>query len=263
MGRISLVAPLFVLSLTLGAEQPLPQDPRWPRVEEQLTTDSIPEGSALEALVRTNQRFDLLAPDEADDRLPYPYWLRVFWRAGHPAFRAAPGDATKGYPRVLSEILEWMLSHPDLVAGPGILAERDGEAREAAAIAVGANVRVSGEAIGPRSESDIRIDVNDPQRVIAASNNISVGGRQAQYASTDGGHSWSSVLLPLAAGDVFHSDPSVEWTSGAIAWTATLGLDGSLLESRVRVYRSTDGGRIWGLEATPSGTQTLTWVTPA
>ncbi len=71
-------------------------------------------GSALERLVRDNQDFKLLDPDEADDRLRIPPWLRVYWRKQHPETAPAPGDPTKGYPLALRDIYEWMVTHQDL-----------------------------------------------------------------------------------------------------------------------------------------------------
>ena len=49
---------------------------------------------------------------------------------------------------------------------------------------VGTNLRSSGAQTSPRSESDIRINYWNPLKIIAASNNISASGQQAQFYST-------------------------------------------------------------------------------
>ena len=77
--------------------------------------------------------------------------------------------------------------------------------------------------------------------------------------------SWSQTTLPLATGDAFHSDPTVEWTSDGTAWSTTLGINSSATQLRLRAYKSTNGGASWTLDATPSGSQTstdkqMTWV---
>jgi hypothetical protein len=48
------------------------------------------------------------------------------------------------------------------------------------------------ERFGARSESDIRINFWNPNKVIAASNHIETSGIQAQFYSTDGGATWGS-----------------------------------------------------------------------
>ena len=50
--------------------------------------------------------------------------------------------------------------------------------------AVGPNVRISGAPIGPRSESDIRVDFRDPRRIVAASNALDTFV-QAQFFSSN------------------------------------------------------------------------------
>jgi hypothetical protein len=88
--------------------------PSWPTIDEQLRESKVIHGSALERLIRDNQDFKLLDPDEADDRLRIPPWLRVYWRKQHPETAPAPGDPTKGYPLALRDIYEWMVTHQDL-----------------------------------------------------------------------------------------------------------------------------------------------------
>jgi hypothetical protein len=134
---------------------------------------------------------------------------------------------------------------------------------------VGPNRRISGAQAAPRSESDIRVDIRIPNRIIAAANNLDSGG-QAQFSSANGGTTWQQATLPLAGSDDFHSDPTVGWTSDGTAWTITLGIDtggifGIGAALRARAYRSTDGGATWSHDAVASGSQTavdkeMMWV---
>ena len=63
-----------------------------------------------------------------------------------------------------------------------------------------ADFRISGAATTSRSECDIRINYGDPQKIIAASNDIG-NSSQAQFNSTDGGATWNQTSLPPARGD--------------------------------------------------------------
>lgn len=124
--------------------------------------------------------------------------------------------------------------------------------------------RISGAASNPRSECDIRINPLNTQQIIAASNNINASN-QAQFASSDGGATWSQSTLALQTGESLHSDPAVDWTSDGTAWAATLGINASTTVLGLRTFTSTDGGVTWTFEATPSGTQTnvdreIMWV---
>lgn len=78
----------------------------WPSIEEQLEVDHVEAGSALELLIRDNQDFHLLRPEEATDELGLPPWLRVHWRKLHPE--------STNYPNALSNVYSWMLLHQDL-----------------------------------------------------------------------------------------------------------------------------------------------------
>jgi hypothetical protein len=89
----------------------------WPEVEEQLAAYPIRRGSALEKLVRENQDFHMLRPEEAHDDLEIPLWLRVYWRKHHPGSRHAAGDPTGGYPRVIKTMLQTMLANQDNPGG--------------------------------------------------------------------------------------------------------------------------------------------------
>ncbi len=122
-----------------------------------------------------------------------------------------------------------------------------------------ANLRISGAQTFPYSESDIRVNVNDPSKIIAAANaNIKAGGTgQGQFYSSDGGATWGQTNLPLNTGDKFQSDPTVDWTSDGTAWSVTIGTpDFSTL--KLRSFKSTDGGATWTYDADACGTQTNT-----
>jgi len=89
---------------------------QWPSVEEQLRDSRVVHGSALEQLIRDNQDFELLHPDEVNDGLPIPPWLRVHWRKQHPEEvpDASSPVASYPYPDVLDSVYEWMRIHQDL-----------------------------------------------------------------------------------------------------------------------------------------------------
>lgn len=85
---------------------------RWPTVERQLIESKVIAGSALEHLIRDNQDFSMLRAEEADDGLPFPPWLRVYWRKTHPELDFS--GPRVGYPLILGNILNWMMHHQDL-----------------------------------------------------------------------------------------------------------------------------------------------------
>jgi hypothetical protein len=95
---------------------------QWPSVDDQLKESRVVHGSALEKLIRDNQEFELLHPDEVSDGLPLPPWLRVYWRKQHPEEvpDASSPAAAYPYPDVLDSVYEWMRIHQDL---PGWEAE--------------------------------------------------------------------------------------------------------------------------------------------
>jgi hypothetical protein len=102
----------------------------WPSVEDQLAAHKIVRDSALEKLVRENQDFGMLRPEEAHDNLEIPPWLRVYWRKQHPGSKHAAGDPTGGYPRVLHTILLVMLANQDNPAGSAPQAAPPGPAQK-------------------------------------------------------------------------------------------------------------------------------------
>jgi hypothetical protein len=225
----------------------------WPSLDEQFREDRVVPGSALERLIRENQDFSRLRPDEAKDLLRLPAWLRVYWRKNHPEAVYSAADPTGGYPLVLKEVHEWMVSHQDL--RPGRLDPSfPPPATRTASLSL--EQRISGAQTTPRSESDIRINPWDPNHIISASNSITSGGRQAIFYSFDAGASWGQTSLALVSGDTSHSDPTVDWTSDGTAWSATIGIAGGTL--RMRAYRSTDNGANWTFDNSFSGTQTNT-----
>ena len=153
-----------------------------PSLLEQIRAARARPGSAFAALIAANQDFALLRPEELTQS-GVPPWLRVLWRKAHPEGRYAADDPTGGYPLVLAEAFEWMRTHQDLQPGIGEEPTSDGGPAKAT---VSGEQRISGAQPSPRSESDIRIDFSDPQKVIAASNNIAGSGAQAQFYSHGG-----------------------------------------------------------------------------
>jgi hypothetical protein len=266
---------LFLLTALPGAAAPTK---KFAPVDEQVKKAGAKPGSALEKLIRANQDFSKLKDRDADDKV-VPPWLKVYWQKGHPEGNYDnEKDPTGGYPHVLKEILEWMMSHQDLKRGTpdhsmapgrqfGDLDDADYEeelsagARGKSPISAldatsGTNVRTSGLQTASRSESDIRVNYWDPTKIIAGSNNIGGSGAQGMYYSSDGGVTWGQTSLPIASGDSFHSDPTVDWSSDGTAWSTTMGINGSVL--KVQSYRSTNGGATWVFDGTVSGTQTST-----
>ena len=283
MKKISLllvVVSLFLSTVAIAQGPPVnPGPPQFPTLEAQLHAAHAIPGSALDKLIRQNQAFGQLKARDATDTI-VPPWLKVYWRKGHPEAKYDnDNDPTGGYPLVLKEVLEWMISHQDLQPGlpaasmaPGRLfgdldADESDEAVPTFAMgrfgpivalsaSAGTNVRTSGAQSNARSESDIRINYWNPSKIIAASNNISGSGTQGEYYSSDGGVTWGQTNLPLASGDSFHSDPTVDWSSDGTAWSTTMGINGSVL--KVQSYRSANGGATWTFDGTISGTQTNT-----
>jgi hypothetical protein len=254
------------------------QAKKFPSLDEQIKKVHANPGSELENLIKKNQDFTKLKDKDADDPI-VPPWLKVYWRKGHPeANYDNDNDPTGGYPLVLKEVLEWMMTHQDFKPGhaeaslpPGRnFQDLDADDEDGTASAMGfrritalgatagTNVRGSGAQTVSRSESDIRINYWDPTKIIAASNNIGGSGMQGQYYSTDGGVTWGQSNLPLASGDAFHSDPTVDWSSDGTAWSTTMGINSAQTVLKVQSYKSTNGGATWTFDGTISGTQTNT-----
>src|SRR5579872_5165914 len=83
----------------------------WPSIDKQLRDSKITPGSALEQFIRQNQDFAMLRAEEAHDDLPFPPWLRVYWRKMHPELNYSGPEV--GYPLLLKDIGLWMLRHQD------------------------------------------------------------------------------------------------------------------------------------------------------
>src|SRR4051794_7883989 len=119
MKRISLVLVALFLATSIYAQPTTPpgQAKKFPSLDEQLKKAHVVPGSELEKLIKKNQDFTKLKDKDADDPI-VPPWLKVYWRKGHPeANYDNDNDPTGGYPLVLKEILEWMVSHQDLKPG--------------------------------------------------------------------------------------------------------------------------------------------------
>ncbi|HKH43183.1 MAG TPA: hypothetical protein VKM72_00815 [Thermoanaerobaculia bacterium] len=251
---------LLSLVLFVPAGKAVGATTEWPSLDAQLLAGDVVPGSALEALIAGNQDFSLLRPEEAKDGIRIPLWLRVLWREAHPEMEYSGDDPTGGYPLVLKEVYQWMITHQDLLPG---LPEQDTWPDRAASVT--GEVRISGAQSAPRSESDIRVNYWDPQKIVGASNNLGGSGNQAQFYSLNGGASWSQTTLPLQVADSFHSDPTVDWTSDGTAWSTTIGINATGTVLQMRSYKSVNNGATWTFDATFSGTQTdadkqLMWV---
>jgi hypothetical protein len=252
---LSACAVLATGLLTAGAAAAGSAKAAWPSLQTQLAQDRVPVGSPLAKLIESNQDFQLLRPEEAYDKLAAPPWLRVLWRKEHPDMQYVPGDGSGGYPLVLKEVYEWMVSHPDLQ--PGSLGR--GEALDKKKPSggpkpvPGPDFSISGANPSPRSESDIRVNFWDPSRIVGASNNLHGGGTLAMSYSSDGGASWKQTVMPRDPTEAFQSDPAVDWTSDGTAWATTISVYNSPFRLFLRAYKSTDGGASWKMDSTISG----------
>jgi uncharacterized membrane protein len=248
------LAGMFIAGVALFAGNAGNASPigKWPSVQEQLVQGHVIPGSALERLILENQDFGVLRAVEASDSLRIPLFLRVLYRKNHPHDKYLPHDPTGGYPLVLNEVWEWMLSHQDLKPGPGISGpiSVDRSASETG------EERISGAQSSPRSESAIRVNRNNTQQIIGSSNNISASGQQAQFFSSNAGATWGQSFLNLVTGDAFMSDPTVDWTSDGTAWSMTIGIDASQTVLTMRSYKSTNAGATWTFDNTFSGSFT-------
>jgi hypothetical protein len=266
----------FLAAVTASATPPPQANAKFPSLDEQLKKAHAKPGSKLEKLIKDNQDFSKLKPRDTDDTI-VPPWLKVYWQKGHAEVNYDTDDPTGGYPLVLKEIYEWLVTHQDFKPGnpealmaPGTsFGDHDADEEDqplshkllrasANAATPGTNVRTSGAQTVSRSESDIRINYWNPSKIIAASNNIGGSGTQGVYYSSDGGVTWGQTNLPLASGDAFHSDPTVEWTSDGTAWSSTMGINSAQTVLKVQSYKSTNGGATWTFDGTISGSQTNT-----
>jgi hypothetical protein len=219
----------------------------WPSLEEQLQADHVVPGSALARLITENQDFGLLGSEEPARFRGLPPWLRVLWRKHHPDARYPASDPTGGYPRILRDIHQWLITHQDLKPHPAPLPGSAEPVRRNASET--GEERISGSQTSARSESAIRINRANTNEVVAASNDILFGGAQAQFYSADGGATWGQTALALVGSDSFQSDPAVDWTSDGTAWTTTIGIDASTFALTLHAFKSTNGGATWTYDA--------------
>jgi hypothetical protein len=232
----------------------------WPSLKSQLEKDRVPAGSPLAKLIAGNQDFQILRAEEARDKIAVPLWLRVLWRKDHPNMAYVPGDGSGGYPLVLKEVYEWMRSHPNLRPGEdgdGALEKALEEKKKPRGpVAVpGANLRISGAQISPRSESDIRVNYWNPSLIVGGSNNIQGRGTLAMFYSSDGGASWKQSVTPREVSESFQSDPAVDWTSDGTAWATAISIStaGPRFQLFLKAFKSTDNGATWKLDGLISG----------
>ena len=151
-------------------------DPKWPSLEEQLRAANVTAGSALEQLIKDNQEFHLLRPEEASDNADLPPWLRVYWRKNHRDVEHSTVNPGAGYPDVLYTIYALMLTHHDLPWDAEANSKRvpmsetpPSEQETGHKSNRGINtsdLRISGTATNPRSESDIRLNYDDPKKIV-------------------------------------------------------------------------------------------------
>jgi hypothetical protein len=255
-----------------AGQTPQTPKPAWPSVERQLAADRVAPETALARLIRANQDFALLRPEEAHDRLPVPLWLRVWWRKAHPDSAYSAADPTGGYPFVLKEVHEWMVSHPDLKgdrSGPIQAESAEGKRKKppkpTVTVETGPEQNISGERGSPRSESAIRINFWNPDQILGAANDIQGSGTMAIFYSGDGGATWRAGATLPKQGESFQSDPAVEWTSDGTAWATAIAVDSGAAALHGRTWRSSDGGATWKFDGNFSGDQTrvdkqMTWV---
>ena len=89
-----------------------------PTVAEQIKKTGAPPNSALAKLIRENQDFERLHPEELNDSHPTPLWLRVAWRKQHPEIPMPATNPGAAYPELLSQIYKRMVANPDQPWGP-------------------------------------------------------------------------------------------------------------------------------------------------
>ena len=204
---------------------------------------ALPPASAVGKLIQRYRSVRLPARD-LEDKRAIPGWFRAMLRA---KWKGLPTRGVYQYPREARLLYEWMLHHPDLRVPA---AKR--RARTGGRLAPVTNEQDLSALAEINSESSIAVDPRNPRFVIAAANDNGGGsGRQRQFASADGGRTWTRSELPLTPGQFRQADPSVTFDSRGTAWAATLGLspDGG---SVVEVHRSDDHGVTWRFVRTVS-----------
>jgi hypothetical protein len=125
-----------------------------------------------------------------------------------------------------------------------------------------------------RSESALAINPLDPYNIVGSAKRFSnpaiYGFTLAAHASFDGGQSWTEAPpLALLAGWAGSSDPAVAWDNAGNAYLLALpfgpgtATDFTGNTVGIAVYKSTDGGRSWGLPNLihSSGGDDKQWIT--
>jgi hypothetical protein len=132
---------------------------------------------------------------------------------------------------------------------PTLCTSNSGDAPQ---LAFGNNVDASHEC-GSQSETSIAINPANPSNVIAGSNEIQRLPMRAMF-STDGGHTFTGVDLPLPPprtrnGFDFGSDPGLAFDSKGNAYYSYIivffSKGGSINGTEMAVSRSSDGGATW------------------
>ncbi len=102
-----------------------------------------------------------------------------------------------------------------------------------------------------QNETTIAINPTNPRNLVAGSITFETGaGECAAYASTDRGKTWTHQVLPNAAGFLLAGDPVVAFDRSGTAYFLCMNLNrdgaGNAIQHTQYVYRSTDGGQVWG-----------------
>ena len=87
--------------------------PKRPTIRAQIESAKAPKGSVLEKLIRANQDFEFLHPEEFEDDYPVPLWLRVAYRKEHPELEFPSKNPGAAYPEVLTQIYQRMIADPN------------------------------------------------------------------------------------------------------------------------------------------------------
>ncbi|MEM1205981.1 MAG: DNRLRE domain-containing protein [Acidobacteriota bacterium] len=201
----------------------------------------------------TAEDLKLLAPNEAELRIPIPAWYRVALRKGIPEM-AQEGPAQ--YPH--SALPAYRLQFGGYLIDGELYTRaeyRDGKGRFEVLMEDGLSQEAFQETLEQRflngevrvtspngaAESAIKINPVNNNLVIAGSNGPGAG--QIMHYSTDGGDTWNqAAALPLGG---TCCDPTVDWSSdGTLAYTSALGNCGAG-GCQIWFYRSSDGGQTW------------------
>lgn len=134
-----------------------------------------------------------------------------------------------------------------------LLNQNPGSSSARGSFSVGSNVDVSNE-VTPQSETAITLNPNNPNMLVAGSNEI-VRLPMRGYYSTNGGASWGATDLPLPPpattnGTDFGSDPGVAFdTQGNVYYSYIVVFFNRTFQSiqgtEMAVAKSVDGGKTW------------------